>query len=1726
MGVRDTVSSFLWGGRRPSAAAPQDDFRGFLDATIRRGGSVAHHAQTVRDTIDRAANDQRLYGPMASMVDKATAMGGLVGINDYGIKGRRQYAAERRRLLDLYAIVLNSGDVRTATLHLRNEIFRRGLEWEPAFEFKCDRCDSEFTAKEAKRAKFSCHCREDEGLHLGEDGNPLQMEEENPQGGYPLRRPSPREIKAFDRFLDHANYFGQSLESILRQTEDDINVVDDGFIYFRCRYELADHEIAEAKEDPFNDKYAPDREVMQIFRMDPTLVEFDMDDRGVPGQGHHLCVFDRDVILDVPINEGWDIEWKGICPSCGLRTYPVYYKYSEQQASAYGPGRAKVLYLLDDEVIHWSRYSPCYDYDTEVMTRGGWKRIVDVEIGVDEVATRSPGGFLEWQGPTDKVVKPHTGPMWVAKGQRVDLVVTPHHKLWVRGAHSPDPGYTPMHEHDGFPRHHVATKHPSLGERNSGYEGPVGERLTTEFGLVEAYRIDNSQRIYMSNTAGWAGEDVGQFEIPGYESPSSHGRYWGGRAIAPRMVPMSDWLEFLGYWLTEGSYVPSGRRSAPVSLTQSSSANPENRRRMIECAERLGLHVTTPHEDKISVWHPGLRRYFEQFGRSRDRFIPAWLKDLPPARLSVLFDAVMRGDGHFDERGRPASFRSFSPKFLEDVAEVSIKLGYQTCFTGKTGLRFGVHQEADLCLNPGRYGLSHEKRRVGAVFGLEVQNHVMMVRRNGKTVWSGNTETYGFPPVLSIYEKAMTLIGMDRYLYDYFYERKVPQGVVTVVTDDTAAFNATKNEVEARMQQDPHYIPWMAIASKSGQGRMEFVRFAYSLDELDYLPVRDEIRERISGIYGVSQIWMQSLPPDAPVWVRKEGRFIDLVPIGSLYSVTHPDRGGDMMAKPPLVDGLKNGIIEALTRSGWRPITKVFAHRAQEDVVVVTTGGSSIEVTANHSLFDEGGREISAGDLSPGDLIELADLPDSPSLATMTAEKAWALGFYAAEGTVIRPGKNLVEATCRDDGHRAEFARCFESAYQRATRDDGLRVRAYGDVAQELERELFTTFLTGDAPGSMREITVRRVPKAVLNGSTGVMRAFVDGFMAGDGSVTPLGQRAVVGAHPTLMAGVDYLFRAIGMEVSVLYIQDKRRGKGGPQMTKDARSWKLQEILTVRKKAINEVKTVSKSVHKTGAWVYDLETEDGTFAGGIGGVLLHNSTEGIGGLNNESIPGDTPVWVRYDKEFIDCVPIAWLHNGSNRRLETVEALTPNGWSAINKVFRHMTDKPMFTVRAGDALLRVTGNHSVVVNGEKVAADEIKDGDRLSLVLPEATGSVSMTEDLAWLLGFFGAEGYASATRVCWSNTDEGLVRAAEARIRRAFGTVPKVYWRERKGVKRSASIEVQSKELAGWFTANATSSYRVSYGVHDPELGRSRRTDQKKCYKKVPHLVLNAGKDVMRSYLDGYVAGDGHTTPNGTVTQGSVDFPLAAGLQYLYWATGTATRANFLPSASPRHSHFYGVETLLGEEAGRVMPRRIEREEVRGVHVQEDWHDFVYDIEVADESHLFVGGIGGVVLSNSQQLTVMSRVVEGAQRSYHTDVFPKLQRALKIGDWHLKIRTPEETSELVEIQITQAKASVAQTFAGMGFGVEWDSETDEFSFHGRVLSAEEQQKAQADGASPFGGGGFGGPGGGAMPDQQRAAKLGQGVEQPLPPEQDPRRPARGRAEAAEGAAEIPGPYGT
>ena len=117
------------------------------------------------------------------------------------------------------------------------------------------------------------------------------------------------------------------------------------------------------------------------------------------------------------------------------------------------------------------------------------------------------------------------------------------------------------------------------------------------------------------------------------------------------------------------------------------------------------------------------------------------------------------------------------------------------------------------------------------------------------------TETYGWSPILTIFEKALTLVGMDKNLYRYFFERKMPASMLMVTTDDPESLRREREHIAAQTRIDPNYIPMVAVSARNQRGRVDLVRLFHSLQEMDYLPVRDEIRERVAAMWGVSPAW-------------------------------------------------------------------------------------------------------------------------------------------------------------------------------------------------------------------------------------------------------------------------------------------------------------------------------------------------------------------------------------------------------------------------------------------------------------------------------------------------------------------------------------------------------------------------------------------------------------------------------------------------------------------------------------------------------------------------------------------------------------------------------------------------------------------------------------------------------------------------------------------------------
>ena len=117
------------------------------------------------------------------------------------------------------------------------------------------------------------------------------------------------------------------------------------------------------------------------------------------------------------------------------------------------------------------------------------------------------------------------------------------------------------------------------------------------------------------------------------------------------------------------------------------------------------------------------------------------------------------------------------------------------------------------------------------------------------------SKTYGYSPVLTVFEKVLALVGADRTLYRYWYERRIPPGLIITYTDDPESLEQEIERVKTQMLNDPNTFPWVAASARNNRGKTDFVKLAYTFQELDYLPVRQEIRERVAMLWGVTPLF-------------------------------------------------------------------------------------------------------------------------------------------------------------------------------------------------------------------------------------------------------------------------------------------------------------------------------------------------------------------------------------------------------------------------------------------------------------------------------------------------------------------------------------------------------------------------------------------------------------------------------------------------------------------------------------------------------------------------------------------------------------------------------------------------------------------------------------------------------------------------------------------------------
>ena len=361
-------------------------------------------------------------------------------------------------------------------------------------------------------------------------------------------------------------------------------------------------------------------------------------------------------------------------------------------------------------------YGECFSSDTEILTEKGWRLVSEVGR-TDRLATLNPKtNELEYREPTRTYSFPYKGKMFHQGGKLVDLLVTPNHQMWVKTEN------------------------------------------TDRFRFIEARNLP--RYVGYKRDAIWNGRDEKWFTLPAVKQATGTGE--DVVIASERKIPMDNWLSFFGIWLAEGSAFEdvhhrtySGKDisySYPVVvISQNYGPRLDQIKAWVDnCGFEYKENATglTKKVCNLTIRNDiALHAYLKRFGNSATKSIPAEIKSLSKRQLEILYNAMAFGDA----ASNGSEYATVSRQLADDVAEILFKMGRAvTIYPRKKPNGFPSKKTLWLIWNTKRNSIGNARVNKkdarawvdyeGQVHCVNVPNHLVYVRRNGKACWSGNSD--------------------------------------------------------------------------------------------------------------------------------------------------------------------------------------------------------------------------------------------------------------------------------------------------------------------------------------------------------------------------------------------------------------------------------------------------------------------------------------------------------------------------------------------------------------------------------------------------------------------------------------------------------------------------------------------------------------------------------------------------------------------------------------------------------------------------------------------------------------------------------------------------------------------------------------------------------------------------------------------------------------------------
>jgi replicative DNA helicase Mcm len=360
----------------------------------------------------------------------------------------------------------------------------------------------------------------------------------------------------------------------------------------------------------------------------------------------------------------------------------------------------------------------CFDRDTEILTEKGWVCVDKISMN-DKVACLIDGKKLEYHNPKEVQSYDYKGKMYKIESDKVDLLVTPNHRMYTGNCHM------------------------------------------INYDMRRADEIYGKMRSYQNNVDEWIPENcLKTFKLPAYKD------------LPELELDLEAWCIFFGIWIAEGScsisYYENGTiHSRQVSIAANKDRVKEN---LNECMKKLkfkcNYHMS---KGELNKWYCGDLRliyYLKPLSVGAiNKSLPEWCFNLDMHHSRMLIKGMVLGDGCYMKNTTTERYYTSSIKLRDNFQKLCLHAGWGCNYymksekgTVSTCLGKQIQTNADywsltICKSQTKPLVNKyikEGKQLDSwvdfddkVFCCSVptENGIIYVRRNGKPVWCGQSRS-------------------------------------------------------------------------------------------------------------------------------------------------------------------------------------------------------------------------------------------------------------------------------------------------------------------------------------------------------------------------------------------------------------------------------------------------------------------------------------------------------------------------------------------------------------------------------------------------------------------------------------------------------------------------------------------------------------------------------------------------------------------------------------------------------------------------------------------------------------------------------------------------------------------------------------------------------------------------------------------------------------------------